>query len=148
LKTVPRNKPAVLVICLAALLLAGIACMAVFRWDLLFAGRAAYLESSAYETQTRRADSPQAVAADLAAGCTGAPGRCQLVALTFVRIAPDRAITVLQKKYLAGDSVDASRVRLELFRDGDAWSVEWAGLRWRCAPFRGNRPGWTVVPCP
>jgi hypothetical protein len=143
-----KSKPIGLVILLVALLAAVITVATVFRWDLLFTGRSGYLEYTAYETQTDWKHSPHAIALDFATDWCDSPSICQLEEVRVFRVASNRAIIVLQTRNLRGDSVDASQVRIELLRVGEAWEVEWAGMRWRCNPFRGNSPGWTVEPCP
>lgn len=143
-----KSKPIGLVILLVALLVAVITVAAVFRWDLLFTGRSGYLEYTAYETHTDLKHSPQAIALDFATDWCDSPSICQLEEVRVFRVALNRAIIILQTRNLIGDSVEGSQVRIELLRVEEAWNVEWAGMRWRCRPFRGNSPGWTVETCP
>jgi hypothetical protein len=143
-----KGKTIHLVILLAALLVLVISSAVTFRWDLLFTGRNGYLESPSLAVQVYGGRSPRAIALGLAADWCGSPAICQLEQVRVFRVSPNRAIIVLQKKYLRGDSVAANQVRMELLRTGENWAVAWAGERWRCNPFRGDRSGWTVVICP
>jgi hypothetical protein len=148
LKNMFKSKPIGLVILLAASLVTVITVATIFRWDLLFTGRSSYLEYTEYETQIDWKHSPQAIALELATDCSDYPSKCQLEEVRVFRVASSKAIVVLQERYLVGDSVDASQMRIELLRVGETWEVEWSGMRWRCKPFRGNSPGWTVETCP
>lgn len=143
-----KSKPIGLVTLFAALLATVFTVAAIFRWDLLFTDRSSYLESAEYETQIDWKQSPQAIALELATDCTDYPSKCQLEDVRVFRVASSKAIVVIQKRYLVGDSVDASQMRIELLQTGETWEVEWSGVRWRCRPFRGNSPGWTVETCP
>ncbi len=143
-----KSKPIYLAIMLVALLVAVITAAAVFRWDLFLTSRSSYLEYTAYETLTGLGHSPQAIASEFATAWCASPSICQLEEIRVFRVAANRAIIVLQTRYLRGDSVEGSQVRIELLRVEEAWNVEWAGMRWRCRPFRGNGPGWTLETCP
>jgi hypothetical protein len=137
-----------LAILLVALPIALISAAALFRWDLLFTGRNAYLEYGVYETRAGWNSSPQAIATDLTNNWCNDPGICQIDTIRIFRVAPNKAIIVFQTRNLRGDSVGANQVRVELIQAGGTWKVVWAGMRWRCSPFRGNYPAWTVETCP
>jgi hypothetical protein len=144
-----KSKLIGLTILLVVLLIALITVAAVFRLDLLFTGRNGYLEYTAHETQTVWKPPLQAIASDFANNWCNSPSICQPEEVRVFQIASNRAIIVLQMRYLRGDSVDASQMRIELVRVEEVWKVEWAGVRWRCDLFRGNNgPGWTTEPCP
>jgi hypothetical protein len=142
-----KSKLISLAILLVALLIAVITIAVIFRWDLLFTGRNGYLEYTAYETQTVWKPPLQAIASDFANTWCNSPSICQLEEVRVFQVASNRVIIVLQKRYLRGDSVDASQMRIELLGIEKSWKVEWAGEQWHCNPFRGNSPAWTTEPC-
>lgn len=61
--------------------------------------------------------------------------------------APDRAIVTITSGSLMDDSIKVRQVRVELQKDQQGWSVDWAGARWKCRRDLFGSHWWKTRPC-